>query len=42
MAVLCIGETKEENDKGITKDVLKHQLDIVDAMDLDQSFTNSI
>ena len=28
MAVLCIGETKEENDKGITKDVLKQQLDL--------------
>ena len=39
MAVLCIGETKEENDKGITKDVLKQQLDIVKEVDLDQSFT---
>ena len=32
-------ETKEENDKGITKDVLKQQLDIVKEVDLDQSFT---
>ena len=39
MAVLCIGETKEENDKGITKDVLKQQLDIVKGLELDQSFT---
>ena len=39
MAVLCIGETKEENDKGITKDVLKQQLDIVKEVELDQSFT---
>ncbi len=27
--ILCIGETKEENDKGMTKDVLKNQLEIV-------------
>jgi len=33
--ILCIGETKEENDKGITKDVLKNQLEVVDAMDLE-------
>ena len=39
MAVLCIGETKEENDKGKTKDVLKQQLDIVKEVELDQSFT---
>ena len=39
MAVLCIGETKEENDKGITKDVLKQQLDILKEVELDQSFT---
>ena len=32
---MCIGETKEENDKGITKDVLKNQLEVVDAMDLE-------
>ena len=37
--VLCIGETKEENDKGITKDILKEQLNIVKGIDLDQSFT---
>ena len=39
MTVLCIGETKEENDKGITKDVLKQQLDILKEVELDQSFT---
>ena len=33
--ILCIGETKEENDKGITKDVLKNQLEVVDAMNLE-------
>ena len=33
--ILCIGETKEENDKGITKDVLKNQLEVVDAVDLE-------
>ena len=30
--ILCIGE---EKDKGITKDVLKNQLEVVDAMDLE-------
>ena len=39
MPVLCIGETKEENDKGITKDVLKNQLKIVNGLELDESFT---
>ena len=39
MAVLCIGETKEENDKGITKDILKNQLEIVNGLELDESFT---
>ena len=33
--ILCIGETKEENDKDITKDVLKNQLEVVDAVDLE-------
>ena len=33
--ILCIGETKEENDKGITKDILKNQLEVVDAMELE-------
>jgi len=33
--ILCIGETKEENDKGITKDVLKNQIEVVDAMNLE-------
>ena len=32
---MCIGETKEENDKGITKDVLKNQLEVVNAMHLE-------
>ena len=39
MPVLCIGETKEENGKGITKDILKDQLEIVNELDLDASFT---
>ena len=39
MTILCIGETKEENDKGITKDVLKNQLEIVNGLDLDKQFT---
>ena len=39
MAVLCIGETKEENDKGITKDILKDQLEILNGIELDESFT---
>ena len=38
-AILCIGENKEENNKGITRDVLKEQLDIVNGLELDQSFT---
>ena len=38
MPILCIGETKIENDKGITKDVLKEQLDIINGLQLDQSF----
>ena len=37
--IICIGETKEENDKGITKDVLKDQLEIVNGLDLDTQFT---
>ena len=39
MTILCIGETKEENDKGITKDILKNQLEIVNGLELDESFT---
>ncbi len=38
-SILCIGETKEENAKGITKDILKDQLEIVNELDLDKSFT---
>ena len=37
--ILCIGETKEENDKGITKDVLKDQLEIVNGLELNPYFT---
>ncbi len=37
--VLCIGETKEENEKGTTKDVIRDQLDIVNGFKLDESFT---
>jgi len=33
--ILCIGETKEENEKGITKDILKNQLEVVDSMELE-------
>ena len=39
MTILCIGETEEENDEGITKDVLKNQLEIVNGLDLDREFT---
>ncbi|MAR95879.1 MAG: triose-phosphate isomerase [Gammaproteobacteria bacterium] len=39
MTVLCIGETKEENDKGITKDILKDQLEILNGIELDESLT---
>ena len=39
MTILCIGETKEENDKGITKDALKDQLQIVKGLELDPAFT---
>ena len=39
MTILCIGETKEENHKGITKDVLKDQLEIVNNLELDTKFT---
>tara|TARA_B100001113_G_scaffold102450_1_gene82918 strand:- start:367 stop:1098 length:732 start_codon:yes stop_codon:yes gene_type:complete len=39
MTILCIGEAKEENDKGITKDVLKDQLEIVNGLELDTEFT---
>ena len=39
ITILCIGETKEENDKGLTKDVLKDQLEIVNELSLDAEFT---
>ena len=37
--ILCIGETKEENKEGITKDVLKNQLEVIDGLDLSRDFT---
>ena len=39
ITILCIGETKEENDKGITKNILKDQLEIVNGLNLDAEFT---
>ena len=39
MAILCIGETKEENEKGLTKDILKNQLEVVNKLELDKEFT---
>ena len=39
MTILCIGETREENNKGITKDILKDQLEIVNGLNLDAKFT---
>ena len=39
MAVLCIGETKEENNSGATKDVLKNQLEVINDLELDDRFT---
>ena len=39
MTVLCIGETKEENQKGITKNILEEQLEIIKGLELDISFT---
>ena len=39
MTVLCIGETKEENQKGSTKNILEEQLEIIKELELDKSFT---
>ena len=39
MTVLCIGETKEENQKGSTKNILEEQLEIIKGLELDKSFT---
>ena len=39
MTVLCIGETKEENQKGSTKNILEEQLGIIKGLELDISFT---
>ena len=37
--ILCIGETKEENKMGATKDVLKNQLSVIDGFKLSKNFT---
>ena len=37
--ILCIGETKEENKMGTTKDVLKNQLSVIDGFKLGKDFT---
>tara|TARA_B100001564_G_scaffold319343_1_gene296511 strand:- start:360 stop:1097 length:738 start_codon:yes stop_codon:yes gene_type:complete len=39
MILLCVGESKEENKKGITKDILKDQLEVIKNLELDESFT---
>ena len=39
MTVLCIGETKEENQKGSTKNILEEQLGIIKGLELHKSFT---
>ena len=36
--ILCIGETKEENKMGATKDVLKNQLCVIDGFELGKNF----
>ena len=37
--ILCIGETKEENKMGTTKDILKNQLSVIDGFELGKNFT---
>ena len=39
MTVLCVGETKEENQKGSTKNILEEQLGIIKGLELHKSFT---
>ena len=39
MAILCIGETKEENEKGLTKDILRNQLEVINRLELDKKIT---
>ena len=39
MTLLCVGESNEENEKGITKDILKDQLEVIKNLELDESFT---
>ncbi len=36
--ILCIGETKEENKMGATKDVLKNQLSVINGFELGKNF----
>ena len=40
--ILCIGETKEENKMGATKDVLKNQLSVISGFELGKNFTIAI
>ena len=37
--ILCIGETKEENKMGATKDALKNQLSVINGFELGKNFT---
>ena len=39
--ILCIGETKEEKDNGVTLDILKNELDVA-FKDIDNSLLNKI
>jgi triosephosphate isomerase len=39
MILLCVGESKEENKKGITKDILKDQLEVIKNLELDSGLT---
>ena len=39
MTVFCIGETKEESQKGSTKNILEEQLGIIKGLELNESFT---
>jgi triosephosphate isomerase len=39
MTVFCIGETKEESQKGSTKNILEEQLGIIKDLELNESFT---
>ena len=39
MTLLCVGECKDDNKKGITKDIIKDQLEVIKDLELDQSFS---